>query len=583
MSIKGILFPILLGTSLWIQGAHAQGFLRARGEQIVDGSGHNVLLRGMGLGGWMLQEGYMLGIYHNSQQHNIRKGIDSLIGPGPTQIFYEAWLHHFIQKIDIDSLHAWGFNSVRLPLHYDLFTLPADQEPEPGHETWLSEGFELTDSLLAWCRDNHIYLILDLHAAPGGQGNDLNISDRDGSKPSLWQSEEDQEKTIALWRKLAERYKDNPWIGGYDILNEPNWGFADLVHDPNGLKEQGNAPLKKLLQEITATIRSVDTHHMIIIEGNGWGNNYNGMLPPWDKNMVLSFHKYWNYNRTQDIQHILDTREKYQVPVWVGETGENSNVWFTNMVQLLESHNIGWSMWPLKKMGTNNPLQVLNNPDYDSVRDYLNGRGPRPAKETALKGLKQLSEDVGETHNIYHKDVIDALFRQPYSDKAIPWADFKLEGSLEVPAVDYDLGRNGIAYFDLDTANYRSAGVRSEGNKGRMFRNDGVDIYKDSLSGSYYVGDFDKGEWMDYTIRVAKAGTYLMDFTLASPEGPGKLSCSVGEKSLGEVDIPTSGSHTGGWIRVSLDKVSLSGGIFHFRIKSLSDGLRLKEFRFTRR
>ena len=123
-----------------------------------------------------------------------------------------------------------------------------------------------------------------MHATPGGQGNDLNISDRDPNKPSLWDSEANQQKLIALWKTLAERYKDDPAnIGAYDIINEPNWGFDDPTNDKNGLKEKTNAPLKKLMMDITAAIRQVDQKHIIIIEGNGWGNNYNGVLPTWDK------------------------------------------------------------------------------------------------------------------------------------------------------------------------------------------------------------------------------------------------------------------------------------------------------------
>src|SRR5665213_3647433 len=339
LNIILIVIPIFL-----FNESHAQGFLKADGKRIVNAKGENVILRGEGFGGWMLQEGYMLGIYKNSQQHNIRAAIEKLTGPEKTVAFYDAWLHNFIQKIDVDSMHAWGFNSIRLPMHYNLFTLPVEKEPVPGQNTWLDKGFAITDSLLAWCKVNHIYLILDLHAAPGGQGNDVNISDRDDSKPALWQSEANQEKTIALWKKLAERYKGEPWIGGYDILNEPNWGFTDSVNDRNGLQEKINSPLKKLMQEITAEIREVDKNHLIIIEGNGWGNNYNGILPTWDPNMVLSFHKYWNYNRKQQIQQILDTRNKYNVPVWLGETGENSNVWFTEAIQLLEENNIACSI-----------------------------------------------------------------------------------------------------------------------------------------------------------------------------------------------------------------------------------------------
>src|SRR6476469_4602890 len=185
----------------------AQGFLKVQGNNSVNEKGQNVLLLGVGLGGWMLQEGYMLGISaEGQQQHRIRQRIDSLIGPAATQEFYDTWLANHTTRGDIDSLRSWGFNSVRLPMHYNLFTLPVEKEPVAGQNTWLTRGFEMVDSLLAWCTANKIYWILDLHAAPGGQGNDLNSSDRDPSLPSLWESEANRNKTIALWKKLAERY-----------------------------------------------------------------------------------------------------------------------------------------------------------------------------------------------------------------------------------------------------------------------------------------------------------------------------------------------------------------------------------------
>ena len=142
----------------------------------------------------------------------------------------------------------------------------------------------------------------------------------------------------------------------------------------------------------------MDKNHIIIIEGNGWGNNYNGMLPVWDNNMVLSFHKYWNYNRQQDIQKILDTRNQYNVPVWLGETGENSNVWYTEAIRLLEKNNIGWAMWPLKKMGSNGPLEIKSNLNYDEVRNYLNGNGRKPKESNVYSGLLEVAvySELGE-------------------------------------------------------------------------------------------------------------------------------------------------------------------------------------------
>jgi aryl-phospho-beta-D-glucosidase BglC (GH1 family) len=289
-----------------------QGFLKADGKKIINDRGENILLRGMGLGGWMLQEGYMLRITNEGQQHKIRKRLEDLSSPKQTEEFYDTWLTNNTRKVDIDSMKSWGFNSVRLPIHYNLYTLPVEKEPVKGGNTWLDKGFQITDSLLSWCKTNKMYLILDLHAAPGGQGNDVNISDGDTTQPTLWASEENKQKTIALWKKLAERYANEPWIGAYDLLNEPNFGFEDPVNDKNGIKEKKNEPLVHLLKEITSVIRQVDKKHIIIIEGNGWGNNYNGMLPPWDNNMVLSFHKYWNFNTDKEISSMLNARGKVQ-------------------------------------------------------------------------------------------------------------------------------------------------------------------------------------------------------------------------------------------------------------------------------
>ncbi len=560
----------------------AQGFLKADGKKIVNAKGQNVLLRGEGLGGWMLQEGYMLGIYKDAQQNKIRSRIEELMGAKETEEFYDAWLHNFIQKKDIDAMHAWGFNSVRLPMHYNLYTLPVDKEPVAGKNTWLDKGFALTDSLLSWCKVNHMYLILDLHAAPGGQGNDINISDRDPTKPSLWQSEANQQKTIALWKNLADRYKNEQWIGGYDILNEPNWGFTDSVNDRNGTKEKNNEPIKELFQQITSAIRSVDKNHLIIIEGNGWGNNYSGILPTWDKNMVLSFHKYWDYNKPENIQRIIDTRNKYNVPVWLGETGENSNVWYTEEIRLLEKNNIGWSMWPLKKMGANNPLEIKSNLNYDAVRDYMNGRGRKPKESNVYSGLLEVAVYAREENNIFHKDVIDAMFRQPFSAEAVPFHSYNLKDSLLINAVNYDLGRNGVAYYDLDTANYSAPGNRNVGNRGDVYRNDGVDIYKDSSKyNTYYVGSIEDGEWLQYTINVVRSGSYNFNISVASVNNDGKLSMSSNGQVLAkEVDVPATGD-INTWQIVHVKNIHLAAGRNRIRLKAIKGGFNLEQIKIN--
>jgi aryl-phospho-beta-D-glucosidase BglC (GH1 family) len=406
---------LLLGFLLLPLQIYAQGYLHTSGKKIVNGQDEEVHLKGIGLGGWMLQEPYMLKLSDVAvNQREIRSKIEALIGKQKTRQFYDAWLKDGMQKSDVDSLAKWGFNSIRLPMNFDLFTLPVSKEPVPGKNTWLQKGFALTDSLLKWCAADHIYLILDLHAAPGGQGHDLPIANRDSTKLSLWQSKADRQKTIALWKKLAEHYKNKKWIGGYDLLNEPNWSFKHPQDQNNrGCKDTANVPLKLLFLRITRAIRAVDTHHIIFIEGNCYANNYWGLLPPWDDNMVISFHKYWDKNDVASIQKYLNIRNKYDVPLWLGESGENSNKWYRNAIELMESHDIGWSWWPLKKIGANNPFEVKMPPGFRRIIEYWKGKAPKPSQKTVFHALMKLARNYKTKNLMVRYDVLHALFGIP--------------------------------------------------------------------------------------------------------------------------------------------------------------------------
>jgi hypothetical protein len=391
------------------QGQSA-GFLHAKNARIVNGQDQEIILRGMGLGGWMLQEGYMLGLRGEATQHSIKARITDLVGKTDCDKFYQLWRANHMGRADVDLLAKSGFNSIRLPMHYNLFTLPIEDEPVKGQNTWLTTGFELTDNLLAWCKANRIYLILDLHAAPGGQGKDANISDYDASKPSLWESEANRLKTIALWRKLAERYANEPWIGGYDLLNEPNWTFEGK--NKNGRDDTSNAPIWALYQALTKTIREVDRNHIIIIEGNGWGNNYNGFPTPWDGNLAMSFHKYWNPNTQEAIARFLALREKHHLPLWLGESGENNDQWFHDCVALVESNHIGWSWWPHKKVGSTSCTLTIKRPDdFKKLVDYWNSGGEKPSREIAMKGLFELAENTRAGNCRFNTNVVRALIQ----------------------------------------------------------------------------------------------------------------------------------------------------------------------------
>ncbi len=561
----------------------SQGFLHVEGKKIMDRNKREVLLRGMGLGGWMLQEPYMLqlsGIASN--QTAFRSRVEALIGKKNTEAFYTAWLSNHCTKRDIDSMAAWGFNSVRLPMHYNLFTPPVEEEKDPSVNTWRPAGFARTDSLLAWCAANKIYLILDLHAAPGGQGNDIPIADRDTTRPALWQNEANRKKTIALWKQLATRYAKQEWIGGYDLLNETNWGFHDPA-DRNGCSETTNTALKSLLTDITQAIRSVDKNHIIFIEGNCWANNYNGMFPLWDKNMVVSFHKYWNNNDLASIEKFIKIREEHNVPLWVGESGENSNAWYTEAISLLEKNDIGWAWWPLKKLGANNPLQIKPPPGYARLLNYWRGNGT-VSKEEAFNILMALAKATNIDNNIIHYDVIDAMFRQVRSGGTKPYKANLIKEPLIIYASDYDRGRSGLAYHDADSGNYWvSTQKRTQWNRGGQYRNDGVDITTctDSITNGFSVGWTEPGEWLQYTLTVPVKGSYTAKLRAKSVESGTLAFLSGGKKISKDIVLPADGSKAS-WKTTEISNIWLEKGVNQLRIYIIKGGFDLNYIELSR-
>jgi hypothetical protein len=555
------------------QNLCAQGFLKVNGKHLENNENKNFILRGMGFGGWMLQEGYMLDLGFLGQQYKIKEKITELIGKKQADIFYDKWLKNHTQKTDIDSMASWGFNSVRLPMNYDLFTLAVKDEPVAGKNTWLPKGFKMVDDLLSWCKKNKMYLILDLHAAPGGQGTDLPISNRNADEPSLWQSQANQDKTVALWKKLATRYANEPNIGGYDILNETNWGFTD-TSDTHGINEKDNSRLRDFFIRLTKAIREVDKNHIIYLEGNGFANNYHGMFPLWDNNLVISFHKYGNFTTKETIQNFLDYREKYNVPLWLGESGENSNTWFTNTIRLMEDNDIGWSWWPLKKMGINNPLQIKKPDHYDLFVKYCKGEIPKPDSATAQKILNRLLDNIKIQNNIYHKDVTDAMFRQVYSTATLPFKSNIISGNTIISAVDYDLGRNGFAYNDNDTASYQyTAGIHTQGNRGRTYRNDGVDI-KNDKNNQPFVFSIEDGEWLLYTIDVKKSGNYSITFSTSDSSGIINIYVN-NQKVSNDISINPSGDENK-FIESSPTRIHLSKATNKLKIYFKKGGFDLK-------
>ena len=504
--------------------------LQVNGTRIINSSNNQeVILNAVNFGNWMVMEGYLMNSTAQAPaQHDWKQKLTTLIGPDKTKTFYDAWLSNHVAQADVNQIKNWGFNAVRLPLHYEYFV---------NHYTpdeWNEQGFLLLDNVILWCAAAGIYAIIDLHAALGGQSNNA-ISDYNDTCPSLWDSVANQDKTVRLWQRISERYKNQPWVAGYDLINEPAWDLP------------GGTLLRTLYGLITDAIRSNGDKHILFIEGNWYSNDYNGLTPAWDPQMVYVFHKYWSSAESpREIQWVLDLRAAQNRPIWCGEHGENSNDHFTKMVELLRGEGIGMSWWPMKKFKSINGLVDATFPaGYHDLLDYFGGSKPDLNPTAAFNTLMELADSVRLENCRVQAEVIRSIQNQSGNRDTTPFAQHQIPGRIYAP--DYDQGMNGHAYLDTAWENYNlTTSNYNAWNEGWSYRNNGVDVQAcaDALSNGYNVGWFVAPEWMRYTVAVATRGTYRIELRVAKGGGDdGMLEIQDGDglRVLASATIPDTG------------------------------------------
>ncbi|MGZ3756371.1 MAG: glycoside hydrolase family 5 protein [Mucilaginibacter sp.] len=331
-------------------------FISVKGKEIIGTDNKPLLLKGTNLGNWLIPEGYMFKFKKINSPKLINQAFMELMGPDATRAFWETYLKNYITREDIHYLKTTGMNSIRIPFTYKLFT----------NEDYLGEnnpnrGFELLDRVIGWCKAEKLSVILDMHAAPGGQTGD-NIDDGYGY-PFLFKSEASQQLTVNIWTKIANHYKNEPAVLGYDLLNEPIATYFD--------KAEFNPLLEPLYKRITKAIRTVDKNHIVILGGAQWDSYFGAFGTPFDSKIIYTFHKYWTATTQDVIQEYIDFSNKYNVPIYCGETGENNDKWILEFRTLLEKNNISWHFWPYKKMENTKGFMSYNAPEgYDKVIEY---------------------------------------------------------------------------------------------------------------------------------------------------------------------------------------------------------------------
>jgi aryl-phospho-beta-D-glucosidase BglC (GH1 family) len=313
--------------------------------------GERFAVKGINLGNWLVPEGYMFRFARKRAPSEIAEVIEALVGPEEAARFWAAFREDYVTQADIRFIKAAGFNTVRVPLHWRLFVEPGAADDGSG-DKFEGQGWTLLDRLVGWCRDAGLRVIIDLHAAPGGQTG-VNHDDGTGF-PLTFYVPRYRVLTVALWKAIAARYRDEPAVLGYDLLNEPISPYSDEAYL--------NPRLEPLYREIVAAIRSVDAHHVVLLAGGQWSTSFAMFGRPFDANAVYTYHKFWAKPTRDALQSYLNFSKSWNVPILIGETGEMNNQWNARFRELHERFGIGWVFWPYKSLDTETAVVSIAKP-----------------------------------------------------------------------------------------------------------------------------------------------------------------------------------------------------------------------------
>jgi endoglucanase len=345
-----------------------ENWLKTSGDQIVNQKGDTVLLRGFGLGGMLHMENFIDGYPANEEA--MREGLLKVMGEKKYNLYFDTFYKSYFTEPDAEYVHSLGLNLIRIPINYRLF----EDDMNPG--VFKESAFENLDRVIELCAKNQIYTVIDMHVFPGSQNQHWH-SDNPTHVANFWGYKEFQDRGVRLWEAIAERYKNQPWLAGYDLMNEPG--------------EQAGKKLFPYYKRLRDAIVKIDSNHILFLEGNKYASDFSTFAEVWD-NVVYTNHDYAGsgfvsggdypgytgkrYFDKDTLEHdFLKKSEfmyKHKVPIWVGEFGpvytgnpakdEMRYQILKDQLAYYNKYKVSWCIWLYKDMG----LQAIMHQNADS-------------------------------------------------------------------------------------------------------------------------------------------------------------------------------------------------------------------------
>ncbi len=394
-----------------------ENLLKVSGDSIVNQKGETVVLRGFGLGGMLHMENFIDGYPYNEE--TMREGLLKVLGKNKYDLYFDNFLKSYFTEPDAEYIHSLGLNLVRIPINYHLF----EDDMNPG--VIKESAFKYLDEVIDLCAKHQIYTIIDLHALPGCQNQHWH-SDNPTQKAFFWVYKEFQDRVVHLWEVIADRYKDRPWVAGYDLINEPA--------DPTGEK------LFPYYKRLYSAIRKVDPNHIMFLEGDNYAKDFSRFTEVWD-NVVYTNHDYALPGFTGDYPGNADGKYydkqvlendflkksefmlSHKVPIWVGEFGpvytndpkkdESRYRVLKDQLAYYKKYKVSWCIWLYKDLGLQAILHQKNDTPYMKLissflkkKEFLGA----DAWGSSDKNIRQVMEPIEE---LFKKEFPDY---NPYPD-----------------------------------------------------------------------------------------------------------------------------------------------------------------------
>lgn len=342
------------------------GFIRAKGNILVDGSGKQYLFKGMAFG------------------NNVWNNPSTPIPNHHTEDSYR-------------ELSELGFNSVRFYLNYGLF------ESDSAPYQYKQSGWDYLDENIRMAKKYNIRLVLNMHYPQGGYQSL-------GKGLGLWTNKENQDRLTALWREIALHYREEPTIAAFDLVNEP-------VVPELATHEASLAQWKNLAQRITDEIRTVNQNHLIIVERLNATKNLETGEENWAANEEMNFFLINDDNVMYEFHDYDPFYFTHQNGDWTSQIGLFGN--YPDESRVIISGNADWmeTTYSNPQMSTgasgwqqlNGTKHKVTNPKYNAAQVALQcanlGAGGRVWFDDIV--VKEYDEAGNYVRDVYTFDFAD--------------------------------------------------------------------------------------------------------------------------------------------------------------------------------